>query len=77
MKKDKVLHLLAGFVISFLIGLYNPVYGVFAGVAAGFAKEAFDFFYNKYKQEKVATVEMTDFVTTAIGAILAYIVLML
>lgn len=49
---DKKLHSLCGFLISLLIGLYNPLYGLYAGVTAGVAKEVYDYFdyglFDKY-----------------------------
>ena len=43
MVKDKKLHFHCGCIISILIGLYNPIYGLFAGVVAGAAKEVYDY----------------------------------
>lgn len=43
MADDKKLHILCGCIIALLIGLYNPVYGLSAGVVAGIAKEVYDY----------------------------------
>ncbi len=43
MAEDKKLHMLCGLLISLLIGLDNPIYGLFAGVVAGAAKEVYDY----------------------------------
>lgn len=40
----KKLHFLCGCIIALLIGLYNPLYGLYAGVTAGIAKEYYDLF---------------------------------
>lgn len=52
MPYDKKLHFLCGFIISLLIGLYNPLYGLSAGMIAGVAKEYYDLFnyglFDKY-----------------------------
>ena len=44
MPYDKKLHFLCGFIIALLIGLYNPAYGLYAGVTAGVAKEIYDYY---------------------------------
>ncbi len=43
MPYDKKLHFLWGCIIALLIGLYNPIYGLSAGVVAGVAKEVYDY----------------------------------
>lgn len=52
MADDKKLHILCGLLISMLVGLYNPAYGLSAGVTAGVAKEYYDLFnyglFDKY-----------------------------
>lgn len=49
---DKKLHFLCGLLISLLIGLYNPTYGLLVGMTAGVAKEVYDYFdyglFDKY-----------------------------
>ena len=41
---DKKLHPICGCIISLLISLCNPIYGLFAGVTAGVAKELYDYY---------------------------------
>lgn len=52
MSYDKKLHLHCGFIISLLLGLYDPLYGLSAGVVAGVAKELYDYYdyglFDKY-----------------------------
>lgn len=40
---DKKLHFLCGLLISLLIGLHNPIYGLLVGMIAGIAKELYDY----------------------------------
>lgn len=44
MSYDKKLHFLCGCIIALLIGLYNPIYGLLAGMTAGVAKEVYDYY---------------------------------
>ena len=39
MGKDKLYHLIAGFVIAFVFGLISPFWGLVAGITAGLAKD--------------------------------------
>lgn len=49
MPYDKKLHFLCGLLISLLVGLQNPIYGLSAGVTAGVAKEVYDYYdYNLF-----------------------------
>lgn len=52
MPYDKQLHFLCGLLISLLIGLYNPIYGLLTGVTAGIGKEVYDYYdyglFDKY-----------------------------
>lgn len=61
---DKKLHFCCGCIISLLIGLYNPIYGLSAGVVAGVAKEIYDYYdyglFDKY-----------DMLATWAGAVIA------
>lgn len=43
MAEDKKLHMLCGLLISLLVGSYNPIYRLYAGVTAGVAKEVYDY----------------------------------
>lgn len=69
---DKRLHLLAGAVIALLVGVFmSPAFGLVAGIAAGAAKEAFD-----YRNPTKGTPEWADLAATAIGAWLATMLLL-
>lgn len=52
MSYDKKLHFRWGCIISLLIGLDNPLYGLSVGVTAGIAKEVYDYYnyglFDKY-----------------------------
>ena len=63
MPYDKKLHFLCGCIISLLIGLYNPIYGLSAGFVAGVAKEVYDYF-------DYGGPDIKDFLATAVGSIL-------
>lgn len=65
MAKDKIYHLIAGFVIALGFGLINPLLGLAAGIAAGLAK---DIIWDWYL--KRGTFEVLDIIATTVGAIL-------
>ena len=44
---DKWLHLAAGFIIAFFVGLFGVFYGLCAGIAAAAGKELYDKFSKK------------------------------
>ena len=44
---DKWLHLAAGFIIAFFVGLFGVFYGLCAGIAAAAGKELYDNFSKK------------------------------
>ena len=44
MAYDKKLHLASGLAIAFAFGIYNPWIGLGCGMAAGVAKEIYDYF---------------------------------
>lgn len=44
MAYDKKLHLASGLAIAFVFGIYNPWIGLGCGMAAGVAKEIYDYF---------------------------------
>jgi len=66
--KDKVLHVVAGFVITLSVGFiayylgyeYPQGYGVLAGALAGVAKEAFD-------EYRYGGADFFDFFATIVG----------
>lgn len=63
---DKVYHVIAGFVIAFLVAAYfaSPVAGVMAAAVAGVAKEMWD------AKHPGHTSEIKDAIATIIGGIL-------
>ena len=65
MGKDKLYHLIAGFVIAFVFGLTSPFWGLVAGITAGLAK---DIIWDLYL--KKGTFEVLDIFVTVMGAIL-------
>lgn len=69
-QKDKIKHFLAGLALSLLAGLFvAPIYGVWAAVLVGAAKELlYDGLLNK------GTVEWWDFVATALGGACGYLI---
>jgi hypothetical protein len=64
MGKDKLYHLIAGFVIAFVFGLVSPFWGLVAGITAGLAK---DIIWDLYL--KKGMFEVLDIFVTVIGAI--------
>ena len=72
MKTDKVYHLVAGFVISALIGIVSPAIGLITSVIVGAGKEVvWD------KLMKKCCFEVLDFVATCIGGVIGYLILTL
>lgn len=72
MKKDKLLHLIAGFVIAIVFGMINPFLGLSLAVIAGAAKEiVWDLYLGK------GTYEVMDFVWTFIGGSIGFIIMYL
>lgn len=72
MAKDKLYHLIAGFVIALIFGLFNPIAGLIIAVGAGFAK---DVVWDLYL--KRGTFEVLDIFATVIGAIMGTVVALL
>ena len=72
MKIDKIYHLIAGFVISLLIGLINPVMGLITSIIVGAAKEIV---YDKLM--KRGCFEVLDFVATVIGGVIGFLIITL
>ena len=70
-KKDKKQHLLAGLALSLLAGLlFCPIGGLMAAVIVGLGKEVvWDGFLRR------GTPEVMDFVATALGGLVAYLIL--
>lgn len=64
MGKDKLYHLIAGFVIAFVFGLISPFWGLVAGITAGLAKDIICDLYLKR-----GTFEVLDIFVTVIGVI--------
>lgn len=65
MGKDKLYHLIAGFVIAFVFGLISPFWGLVAGITSGLAK---DIIWDLYL--KKGMFEVLDIFVTVIGSIL-------
>lgn len=68
---DKWLHLAAGFTIALLVGTFSPLWGFIAGILAAAGKEVYD------KVSKKGTPELWDFIFTVIGALSAFLCLLL
>ncbi len=72
MKKDKLYHLIAGFIIALIFGLFNPIAGLIIAVGAGFTKDVvWDLYLKK------GTFEVMDIFATVIGAIMGTVVALL
>ncbi len=61
---DKRKHFIAGFIISLVVGILNPLGGILAGCVAAFIKEWWD-------SKGHGTVELYDIIFTDLGAVLA------
>lgn len=69
MKKDKLYHLIAGFTIALIFGLFNPILGLVIAVLAGIAKDVvYDLLLKK------GTFELLDIGATAVGAVIGAVV---
>ena len=68
---DKALHMIAGLVISLVIGwIYDPLIGLTVAIVAGIAKEVWDYMGN-------GVSDFDDVLATLQGAIVACIILIL
>ena len=65
MGKDKLYHVIAGFLIGLVFGLINPIAGIIVAIGVGAAKEVI---WDMAMKE--GTFEMLDFMATAIGGII-------
>lgn len=76
MPKDKLQHFLAGFSIATLVGLtflswkYGVLLGLLVAVIAGALKE----YVYDYKMKR-GTPEWLDFITTALGGLLSFLIM--
>ena len=61
---DKIYHLVAGFIISLIFGLINPVLGLVLAIIAGVGKEIYD------KKIKKSVIDPLDVIATVLGGIL-------
>ena len=61
---DKIYHLVAGFIISLIFGLINPVLGLALAIIAGVGKELYD------KKIKKSIIDPLDVIATVVGGIL-------
>lgn len=59
MKRDKLYHLVAGFVIAFAIAFWKPEVGLFAAIAAGVLKEVYDKYGKKTEADPLDTIATT------------------
>ena len=66
---DKIYHLVAGFIISLIFGLINPVFGLGMAVLAGLFK---DVIWDKFL--KKGTFEVLDIFFTGVGGIIGMVV---
>lgn len=64
---DKQLHILGGAAVAGVFLQFGPIPAFLAGVAAGIAKEAYDWFANWRAGTQVHTVDPYDFLATAGG----------
>ena len=72
MTKDKLYHLIAGFAISLIFGLFNPILGLVIAISVGVAKDVvWDLYLKK------GTFEVLDIFATVIGAIMGTVVALL
>lgn len=61
---DKVLHIVAGVVIGFVVGLVHPAAGIGAAIAAGLGKELYDM------RDGGTGFDSADLICTGIGGII-------
>ena len=61
---DKIYHLVAGFIISLIFGLINPVLGLALAIIAGVGKEIYD------KKIKKSVIDPLDIIATVVGGVL-------
>ena len=61
---DKIYHLVAGFIISLVFGLINPVLGLALAIIVGVGKEIYD------KKIKKSVIDPLDVIATVVGGIL-------
>lgn len=72
MGKDKLYHLIAGFAIALLIGLFSPIVGIITTIAIGGTKEVvWDLLLKKGK------FEVLDFFMTVVGAVVGTVIALL
>jgi VanZ family protein len=64
MGKDKLYHLIAGFIIAFAISFWRPGEAIFVAMVAGVLKEVYD----KYGRKTEA--DPLDAITTTVGGVI-------
>lgn len=69
MAKDKLYHLIAGFAIALIFGLFNPIAGLVIAISAGVAK---DVVWDLYL--KRGTFEVLDIFFTGVGGVIGMVV---
>ncbi len=62
--KDKLYHLIVGFIIGVLFGFINPLVGIFTATGAGVGKEIYD------KKIKKSVIDPLDVIATVLGGVL-------
>jgi len=72
MAKDKLYHLVAGFIIALIFGLINPLLGLVTATIIGAAKEVV---YDRLL--KKGCFEILDFIATFIGGLIGMILILL
>lgn len=69
MTKDKLYHLIAGFAIALIFGLFNPIAGLVIAISVGVAKDVvWDLFLKK------GTFEVLDIFFTGVGGVIGMVV---
>ncbi len=63
MKKDKLYHIIVGFIIGFVLSFWRPGEALFAACLAGVGKELYDKYYKKSEADPL------DAITTTFGGI--------
>jgi len=72
MSKDKILHFVAGIGVTLFFSIViSPVWGVLFGIAFGIGKELI---WDEWL--KKGTPEVLDFLATALGSLLVFVMLM-
>jgi len=68
---DKQAHFLGGYALAISIGLFYPLFGLVAALAAGILKELYDYYH-----PATHTCDVNDLVATVAGGLVAYVFIM-